>query len=203
MNFMRGFLMAFLGVSLSFRLTRLLITIRRAKSHGAGQTTARPIFWIMTISYLIYLALCAREGFRRADGFFWPVCALGFFLYIAALALREQAMKDLGRFFSPDIEIRQAHHVVREGLYRYMRHPLLACMGLEIVGLGLVFNAYHALIAIGLGFYMPLILVRQALEERTLLKELGEAYRTYQREVGAFWPRFEMVFKARRGLRHV
>jgi len=47
--------------------------------------------------------------------------------------------------------------------------------------------------------------VRQALEERTrtLLKELGEAYRTYQREVGAFWPRFEMVFKARRGLRHV
>jgi protein-S-isoprenylcysteine O-methyltransferase Ste14 len=203
MNLARWFLMIFIGASLSFRLTRLVIAIRRAKSHGAGQTTARPIFWIMTISYLIYLAFCAREGFRRADEFSWPVCALGLLLYMAALALREQAMKDLGRFFSPNIEIRQAHHVVREGLYRYMRHPLLACMGWEIVGLGLIFNAYHSLLVIGLGFYMPLILVRQTLEERTLLAQLGEAYRTYQREVGAFWPRLEMGLKPKRGLRHV
>jgi len=202
MSLARLFLTVFLSISLSFRLIRLLIAIRSA-SQGAGQTTARPIFWIMTISYLIYLTFCAHEGFQRAMNFSWPVCAIGLLLYSSALILRERAMKDLGRFFSPNIEIRPSHQVVREGLYRYMRHPLLACMGLEIVGLGLVFNAFHSLMAIGFGFYMPLILVRQWLEERTLLAQLGEAYRTYQREVGAFWPRMELIFRAKRGWRHV
>ena len=185
----RVFLTTFLIGSLCFRLTRLVIAIRKAQSRDTGRTAARPIFWIMTLSYLIYLAFCGAEGFRRVGNFSWPVCAGGLLLYAGALALRERAMRDLGRFFSPDIEIRKEHQVVREGLYRYMRHPLLACMGWEIIGLGLIFNAYESLLVVGLGFYMPLILIRKSLEERTLVQSLGEGYRTYQREVGAFWPR--------------
>jgi len=188
----RAFLLAFLLISLSFRLTRLALAVHKAKSRDSGHTTARPIFWVMTVSYLVYLACCSVEGFRHAGAFSWTVSGLGLLFYAGALALRERAMRDLGRFFSPDIEIRKEHQVVREGLYRYMRHPLLACMGWEIVGLGLVFNAYRSLFWVGLGFYMPLLLIRKTLEERTLVQSLGEDYRIYQREVGAFWPRLHV-----------
>jgi protein-S-isoprenylcysteine O-methyltransferase Ste14 len=199
----RLFLAVFLFGSLSFRLARLTVAIHKAKSHGTGRRAARPIFWIMTISYLIYLAFCGREGFQRAGAFCWPVSALGLLFYAGALALRERAMRDLGRFFSPDIEIRKAHQVVREGLYRYMRHPLLVCMAGEILGLGLIFNAYASLLFVGLGFYLPLIVVRKTLEERALIEALGEAYRAYQREVGAFWPRLGTVLRPKRGPSHV
>lgn len=182
----------FLVGSLGFRLTRLLVAIRKAKSKNPGRTSARPIFWVMTVAYLTYIALCYSEGLRHADAFSGLVSVLGFFIYIGALVLRERAMRDLGRFFSPDIEIRNKHQVVREGLYRYMRHPLLACMGWEIIGVGLVFNAYSSLLWMGLGFYMPLIGVRMLLEERTLVHSLGESYRIYQREVGAFWPKLNV-----------
>ena len=112
-------------------------------------------------------------------------------------------MRDLGRFFSPNIEIRQTHYVIREGLYRYVRHPLLLCMAVEIVGLGLVFNAYHSLIWGGLCFYFPLIGVRWLLEEKELARSLGEEYRRYQEEVGAFIPKFSFLFKTDERSSHV
>lgn len=197
------FLVVFLALSMSFRLTRLVIAIRKAKSRGPGRTTAKPMFWIMTVSYLIFLILCAQESRHRLNSFSWSISLFGLVVYIAALGVREKAMRDLGRFFSPDIEIRRRHQVVRDGLYHYVRHPLLACMALEILGLGFVFNAYHALLFMGLGFYMPLILFRKSLEERALLASLGDAYRTYQQGVGAFWPRWHSIGAAKRGLTHV
>jgi len=115
---------------------------------------------------------------------------LGVAAYATALYLRERALRDLGRFFSPDIEIRARHEVIREGLYQHVRHPLLSCLALEILGLGLVFNAFKTLLAVGFGIYFPLIVIRQRLEEKALLRSLGDGYRSYQREVGAFWPRW-------------
>jgi len=198
----RTFLLAFVVIGLGFRMARLVFVIRNSKSRDTGRVTARPIFWIMTMTYLIYIAFCSHEGLGHGHRFSWGVSGLGLFLYAGALSLRELAMRDLGRFFSPDIEIRQGHRVVREGLYRHMRHPLLACMGLEILGLGLVFNAYLSLLWVGLGFYLPLILIRKTLEERTLLEVLGESYKQYQREVGAFWPHLSGFSNIKRGVRH-
>ena len=104
--------------------------------------------------------------------------------------MREYAMRDLGRYFSPDIEIRSQHQVVREGLYRHVRHPLLACMGLEIIGVGLVLNAYWTLaVVLGIGFYFPLLIIRKTMEEKALLQALGDDYQIYQSEVGAFFPK--------------
>ncbi len=179
----------FLIGSTLFRMTRLVIAIRKARRTGHGKVVSKPIFWVMTASYLVYLSFCAKEGWTRSAPFSLAVFLTGTGLYLFALALRELAMRDLGRFFSPNIEIRQSHRVVREGLYAYLRHPLLLCMALEIVGVGLVFNAYRSLVWLGLGFYFPLIGARWFLEEKELVKSLGEEYRHYQREVGAFIPK--------------
>lgn len=182
----------FIIASLSFRFIRLLIAIRKSRVRGRGNLGSRPIFWVMTSAYLLYFAFCTYEGFRNINDVSPFVSLLGLLLFVGALVLREKAMSDLGRFFSPDIEIRHEHQLIREGLYGYLRHPLLLCMALEIVGLGLFFNATRSLLWFGIAFYFPLIVLRQKLEERMLIQSLGEAYRTYQREVGAFWPRFNI-----------
>ncbi len=176
-------------LSLLFRLSRLIVVVRQAHASGRGSTTAKPMFWVMTIGFLIYMAIGAAEGWQKANSFHWGISALGVTLYGVALLLREKAIRDLGRFFSPDIEIRQRHHVIRKGLYRYVRHPLLLCMLIEVLAVGLTFNAFRTLLILGAGIYVPLLMLRWHLEERALVRSLGESYRHYQREVGAFWPR--------------
>jgi len=194
----RQYLAWFLVLSLAFRITRLIVAIKNSKARGRGFTTAPAMFWVMTVGYVCFLILGGWEGFSRASHFSWAISISGLCLYAAALLLRERAMSDLGRFFSPDIEIRQQHQVVREGLYRHMRHPLLACMGLEIIGVGCVLNAYWTLVVIGIGFYFPLIVIRKTIEEKALLKSLGEAYRSYQEEVWAFFPKKLLPLKIER-----
>src|SRR5205823_1472243 len=105
------------------------------------------------------LGCCSREAFGGGRGLSWRVSLAGLILYLAALILREKAMADLGRFFSTDIEIRRRHQVIRQGFYGYVRHPLLVCMAVEIIGLALVFNAYTTLLIGGVSFYFPLLMI--------------------------------------------
>jgi protein-S-isoprenylcysteine O-methyltransferase Ste14 len=190
-----GFLGSFLVASSAFRVIRLLTVIRKSKRRGPRTVVARPMFWIMTAGYLLFLGSCLAEAFHPHGRLAWPASIVGLFLYGSALWLRERALQDLGRCFSPHIEIQAQHLIVREGLYRYVRHPLLTCMMIEIIGLGLLFNAWRSLAILGAGFYFPLLLFRKHLEESALVKAFGEAYRCYQKDVGAFWPR--LSFKSR------
>jgi protein-S-isoprenylcysteine O-methyltransferase Ste14 len=189
MTSLRPALLVFLVMSFCYRIARLVAVIRRTRRQPRGSVAARPIFWVMTVSYVIFLGCCTREAFESGRWLSWRVSLAGLILYLAALMLREKAMADLGRFFSTDIEIRTKHQVIRQGFYGYVRHPLLVCMAIEIVGLALVFNAYLTLFVGGIGFYFPILIIRQRLEERKLLDSLGAHYRRYQQDVGAFWPR--------------
>ena len=198
----RLYLAVFLSVSFAYRLSRLVVSIRKARRQGRGRTTARPIFWVMTASYLLFLGFGSWEALRRAAPYAWSISILGLLLYGSALLLRELAMRDLGRYFSPDIEIRSGHRVVRQGFYSWVRHPLLVCLMTEVVGLGLLLNAFWTLLFLGGGFYLPVILIRKHLEEKTLLEQLGEEYRLYQQDVGAFVPKWDTLFGIRRSLTH-
>jgi protein-S-isoprenylcysteine O-methyltransferase Ste14 len=202
MNAVHAYLITYLAVSTSFRIIRLVKAVSRARQQRRGLTSSRPIFWVMTGGYLLFLTSAAYEAWDPSHRFSWGWSFLGLGIYSAALGLREYAMRDLGRFFSPDIEIRSQHRVVREGFYGVVRHPLLLCLMLEIIGVGLLFNAYTTLIYVGGGFYLPIILIRKHLEEKALLKNLGGAYALYQREVGAFLPKPQFFFRAVRGTSH-
>ncbi len=70
-------------------------------------------------------------------------------------------------------------------LYRYMRHPLM--LGFMIwFWAAPTMSVGHLLLALGFSVY---VMVGVVLEERDLLRDLGESYRDYRRRVGAILPR--------------
>jgi isoprenylcysteine carboxyl methyltransferase (ICMT) family protein YpbQ len=108
--------------------------------------------------------------------------------YVFALALRNSAIRTLGRYFSLHIEIRGQHELIKCGVYRYIRHPIYLAVVVELLSVPLVPNAYYTTLA-ALVLYMPLLAMRLRQEEREMLAKFGEAYRQYQREAGALLPR--------------
>ena len=104
-----------------------------------------------------------------------------------SLVIRLIAIRGLGRFWSLQVEIRQEHRLVREGIYQYVRHPAYLAMMLEIVAIPLVVNSYYTVI-FAIGAFVPALLVRWRYEEQELVRKFGDVYVQYQREVGAFFP---------------
>ena len=69
-------------------------------------------------------------------------------------------------------------------LYRYLRHPMMSSL---LVGLWVTprMTIGHALLSAGMSVY---IFIGVHFEERSLVRELGEAYVSYQAQVPRFVP---------------
>ncbi len=135
---------------------------------------------------LIYVGT-GVECFLLRRAAVYPLVVLGLILFAVSLLLRLMAIRALGRYWSLNLEIRKDHQLVREGIYRYMRHPAYSAIMLEVISIPLVGNAWCVL-ALSVGVYIPLLLVRWWREEREMVGKFGEAYEQYRREVPAFLP---------------
>ncbi len=139
-----------------------------------------------TLHVLIYIITAVEVlWFHRPAC--WAVTAVGIALFLVSATVRLIAIRTLGKFWSLHLEIREGHRLVTGGIYQYMRHPAYAAIMLEVVSIPLVGNAYGALV-IGLGMYIPLLLIRWHREEREMVSKFGEQYEQYRREVPAFVP---------------
>ena len=101
--------------------------------------------------------------------------------------LKWWAMLTLGEYWSVHIEIRESHKLIKDGPYRYLRHPAYFSNLIEYLGVTLIANAYYTLIGVLL-IYVPLNLVRLHLEERELIRKFGEEYEDYRKNVPALLP---------------
>jgi protein-S-isoprenylcysteine O-methyltransferase Ste14 len=95
---------------------------------------------------------------------------------------------DLGRNWSPSLQLREGHELVTEGVYRSVRHPMYASMWLWGVAQALLLQNWIAGWA-SLVLFLPLYLLRVPREERMMLDEFGEGYRAYMNRTGRVIPR--------------
>lgn len=177
------FYILFLILSSGFRFTRN----RATRNREGGLVYFKPIFALQFWLYTGVLILAIIEFFivgRRISPF---VALFGLVIYLAGIVSREWTVKTLGEYWSADIRIREDHQLIKEGPYRYVRHPNLVCLLLEINGLCLIPNSYYSLMFVWLA-YFPLILVRIHLEEKALIERFGQEYKNYRKEVFAFLP---------------
>ena len=114
-----------------------------------------------------------------ADYPFHPLLAwLGTAVFAAALVGFYRTHRDLGRFWSVTLEIRQTHRLITTGVYRHVRHPMYAAFFLWAIAQALLLPNSIAGPA-GLIGFGTLFALRVGREERMMEATFGDAYRAY------------------------
>ena len=104
----------------------------------------------------------------------------------AGLAFSVWARIHLGRNWSGTVTVKQDHELVRDGPYRYVRHPIYTGLLLAFIGCAIARNEWRGVLAIAIiyaGFWRKL-----KLEERWMTEQFGDGYRRYIAEVPALIP---------------
>ena len=113
---------------------------------------------------------------------------LGIILMVCALYIIWRAHADLGRNWSPSLEVVEDQKLVTGGIYRYMRHPIYTAMWLFTIAQALLLHNWIAGLG-GLLIYIPLYFIRVPREEQMMIDQFGDEYRTYMQRTGRFLPR--------------
>lgn len=116
------------------------------------------------------------------------VSTTGLLIFAGGLWLRWRAQRDLGRSWSSTLVIWQEHHLITDGIYHYIRHPLYAAQLLWAFSQALLLHNWFAGLG-GLAAVLPLVVLRMPREEEMMLAQFGDAYREYMRRSGRIFPK--------------
>ena len=113
---------------------------------------------------------------------------LGLVVMLAALWLFWRSHDDLGKNWSASLEVRQDHRLIKEGVFRYIRHPMYAAIFLFSIAQALMLPNWLA----GLSALVPftiLYIIRTPREEAMMAQFFGDEYRDYMQQTGRLLPR--------------
>jgi len=168
-------------MDLFLRFKPELIAERLSPPKGA-KTWDRTILSFLRLLQLARYILAGLDlRFGWTEGFPISVQILAIFLCLLGYALLIWAMIS-NNFFSQVMRIQsdRGHSVATSGPYRFVRHPAYVGMILFEIAMSILLDSWWSLLAGGV--CVLLIVLRTALEDRTLKKELT-AYDLYSRQV--------------------
>ena len=106
------------------------------------------------------------------------VGSIGLVMLLAGIAIRWSAIRTLGKYFTSIVMIKTDHRLIRNGLYKHIRHPAYTGALLAHLGLGLSFANWFSI-----GFSSILFFVaafyRMRVEDQALRETFGEEYLDY------------------------
>lgn len=151
------------------RLSELALSSRNAKRAFArgGVEHGREHYWMFVVLHSAWLL-----GFNiewalgpRALPISWPwLCAVALMLQFA----RYSVIRSLGEAWNTRIITWPGMTVVRNGWYRYLRHPNYVIVALELVVIPMIFDCFLTAVVASLVNAAILLLVRIPAEERAL-----------------------------------
>lgn len=117
--------------------------------------------------------------FTKAHSHFGWMTIMGLTMMITGLAFRAWAVRTLGEFFTPTVQIKEEHRLVTEGPYSIVRHPSYTGAFLSIIGGAVVLESWIgfaiACAAMTIAYY-----IRIKIEETELSAHFGKRYLQYQ-----------------------
>ncbi|HEY0737872.1 MAG TPA: protein-S-isoprenylcysteine O-methyltransferase [Herpetosiphonaceae bacterium] len=129
-----------------------------------------------------------RANYRWSETTKARAGGLGAALMGVAVVIFWRAHADLGRNWSPTLEVAERQTLVTRGIYQYIRHPMYASQWVWSVGQALLLQNW---IAGPLGFigFLPMYFLRVPREEQMMLEHFGDDYRDYMAQTGRVFPR--------------
>jgi protein-S-isoprenylcysteine O-methyltransferase Ste14 len=113
---------------------------------------------------------------------------LGAVVFAGAIIMLWRSHVDLGRNWSAKLRITGQHSLVKNGVYRRIRHPMYTAHLLWAIAQGFLLSNWLAGWAF-LVLSVPLYLLRIPKEEKMMLEHFGEEYREYIGRTGRLIPR--------------
>ncbi len=155
----------------------------------SGATREKTTFRLFMLCGILIILGGIAEFVLAGSVLWWPTFAVGIVCSVASFAIRWSAIRALGRFWSLHVEMREGHEFVTTGPFAHARHPVYFSMILELLGMGLILNAW---ISLGVVFliFTPTMIARVRIEEQALLAQFGDAYGKYMQNTPAIIPRF-------------
>jgi protein-S-isoprenylcysteine O-methyltransferase Ste14 len=158
------------------------------QQEGKGMFAARVVMFFLLLGWFVLYAInptwlgflaIPLPAWLRWFGFFLGLVSLGFWIWTQVA---------LGKEWSPQLQLRQEHHLVTDGPYTHIRHPLYTAMmgfaaGLALLTANWVFLVLAVLIILGL-------IARVPKEEQMMLDEFEDQYKAYMQRTGRFFPKF-------------
>jgi protein-S-isoprenylcysteine O-methyltransferase Ste14 len=106
---------------------------------------------------------------------------------VAGAVFRLYAIRQLGRYFVPEVTIQPGQRVVDQGLYRYLRHPSYTGTFITILGYALALGNWLSL-AVMLLVSGLVYGLRMRIEEAALVEAFGAEYQAYMRRTKRLIP---------------
>jgi protein-S-isoprenylcysteine O-methyltransferase Ste14 len=135
-----------------------------------------PLIWVVS-------PLFARAEYTLHPLAFW----IGVACFAVGLWLFHRSHTELGTNWSVTLQIREQHRFIKEGVYRRIRHPMYTSLFLYAIGQLLVLPNWIAgpsyLVTFGILFAL-----RLEAEERMMLEEFGDEYRSYKNQTKRIIP---------------
>ena len=112
-------------------------------------------------------------------------------IYILSIFVRLIAIGYLANFKSYNIEIRNRQSIIRTGPYKFIRHPIYLSMIIEAIVLPIAFHSYVGLAISGI-IYLPIVALRLLIEEKAMLRIIGNEYFIYMKNTPRLLPRLRL-----------
>jgi protein-S-isoprenylcysteine O-methyltransferase Ste14 len=165
---------------------------RKTEKKIVRQVTAKEksmLFLLWGGMFVLPILYAATNWLEFAD-YTLPAWAgwLGILLIAASVFVFWRAHADLGLNWSPTLEIREKHTLVTRGIYSLIRHPMYASQLLWSLAQILLLRNWIVGFA-SLAVFFPFYFMRVPAEERLMLEQFGDQYRSYMQKVGAVFPK--------------
>jgi len=166
---------------------RVMPDRQAVEQEGRGMFAVRVLLFFLLLAWLALYAInppwmevlsVPFPGWLRWVGFALGLASLGFWVWTQVA---------LGKEWSPQLQLREEHHLVTTGPYARIRHPLYTAMigygtSLALVTANWVFVVLAVAMIAGLFARVPK-------EEQMMIEEFGEEYKAYMQRTGRFFPK--------------
>lgn len=172
---------AIILISLIWIISEILLarTNRALKdvTENLDKSTLKLLWIVITISVSIGV-FCGITGRGMIPFNFHFNRVIGLSLIVVGLIIRWTAIFTLRKYFTVNVSVMDDHQIVKNGLYRYVRHPSYLGSLISFLGLGLSFSNWLSILIITIPIAIA-FLIRINIEEKVLFDHLGKKYLDY------------------------